>query len=179
MHRDFKRTQNSLNRASVRRRTRLGRRDCPRRSRWRSCGATPPPSMPAVWVSSACRRFLKRHGYPGRRPARELLARLRARAEGRASELETTLAARPCRRCPRHTHPRPRGEPYHLAPLARPRLRPQTSRRSATPRRVRRRHRRSKRNSASPGGAPARRLIRPRPLVVDRGRDFQGIVVRT
>jgi transposase len=33
--------------------------------------------------------FLKRHGYPGRKPARELLARLRDGAEGRASELET------------------------------------------------------------------------------------------
>src|SRR5437764_12314171 len=31
--------------------------------------------------------FLKRHGYPGRRPARELLARLRTGAEGRAREL--------------------------------------------------------------------------------------------
>jgi transposase len=33
--------------------------------------------------------FLKRHGYPGRKPARELLARLREGAEGRAGELET------------------------------------------------------------------------------------------
>ena len=33
--------------------------------------------------------FLKRHGYPGRKPARELLARLRDGAEGRARELET------------------------------------------------------------------------------------------
>jgi transposase len=33
--------------------------------------------------------FLKRHGYTGRKPARELLARLRAGAEGRAGELET------------------------------------------------------------------------------------------
>ena len=33
--------------------------------------------------------FLKRHGYPGRKPARELLDRLRAGAEGRAGELET------------------------------------------------------------------------------------------
>ena len=33
--------------------------------------------------------FLKHHGYPGRRPARELLARLRNGAEGRAGELET------------------------------------------------------------------------------------------
>jgi hypothetical protein len=33
--------------------------------------------------------FLKRHGYPGRKPASELLARLRNGAEGRASELET------------------------------------------------------------------------------------------
>ena len=33
--------------------------------------------------------FLKRHGYPGRRPARELLTRLRDGAEGRASEFET------------------------------------------------------------------------------------------
>ncbi len=33
--------------------------------------------------------FLKRHGYPGRKPARELLARLRNGAEGRAGELET------------------------------------------------------------------------------------------
>jgi transposase len=33
--------------------------------------------------------FLKRHGYPGRKPARELLARLREGAEGRADELET------------------------------------------------------------------------------------------
>jgi transposase len=33
--------------------------------------------------------FLKRHGYPGRRPARELVARLRDGAEGRAGELET------------------------------------------------------------------------------------------
>ena len=32
--------------------------------------------------------FLKRHGYPGRKPARELLARLRAGADGRAGELE-------------------------------------------------------------------------------------------
>jgi transposase len=32
--------------------------------------------------------FLKRHGYPGRKPARELLARLRNGAEGRAGELE-------------------------------------------------------------------------------------------
>ena len=32
--------------------------------------------------------FLKRHGYPGRKPARELLARLRAGAEGCAAELE-------------------------------------------------------------------------------------------
>ena len=32
--------------------------------------------------------FLKRHGYPGRKPASELLARLRAGAEGRAGELE-------------------------------------------------------------------------------------------
>jgi transposase len=36
--------------------------------------------------------FLKRNGYPGRKPARELLARLRNGAEGRAGELE--LAAR-------------------------------------------------------------------------------------
>jgi transposase len=36
--------------------------------------------------------FLKRHGYPGRKPARELLERLRAGALGRAEELE--LAAR-------------------------------------------------------------------------------------
>jgi hypothetical protein len=36
--------------------------------------------------------FLKRHGYPGRKPARELLARLRNGAEGRAGELE--MAAR-------------------------------------------------------------------------------------
>ena len=33
--------------------------------------------------------FLKRHGYTGRKPARELLARLREGAEGRAEELET------------------------------------------------------------------------------------------
>ena len=33
--------------------------------------------------------FLKRHGYPGRKPAGELLERLRAGAEGRAGELET------------------------------------------------------------------------------------------
>src|SRR5207302_927577 len=33
--------------------------------------------------------FLKRHRYPGRKPARELLAKLRAGAEGRAGELET------------------------------------------------------------------------------------------
>ena len=33
--------------------------------------------------------FLKRHGYTGRKPARELLSRLRAGAEGRAAELET------------------------------------------------------------------------------------------
>jgi transposase len=33
--------------------------------------------------------FLKRHGYPGRKPARELLQRLREGAEGRAAELET------------------------------------------------------------------------------------------
>src|SRR5438270_3550165 len=33
--------------------------------------------------------FLKRHGYPGRKPAGELLKRLREGAEGRASELET------------------------------------------------------------------------------------------
>ena len=33
--------------------------------------------------------FLKRHGYPGRKPARELLGRLREGAEGRAGELET------------------------------------------------------------------------------------------
>jgi transposase len=33
--------------------------------------------------------FLKRHGYPGRKPARELLTRLRDGAEGRAGELET------------------------------------------------------------------------------------------
>src|SRR5437763_11820160 len=32
--------------------------------------------------------FLKRHGYPGRKPARELLARLRNGAEGRTEELE-------------------------------------------------------------------------------------------
>src|SRR5436190_5478739 len=32
--------------------------------------------------------FLKRHGYPGRKPARELLAKLLAGAEGRAGELE-------------------------------------------------------------------------------------------
>jgi len=32
--------------------------------------------------------FLKRHGYTGRKPARELLARLRNGAEGRADELE-------------------------------------------------------------------------------------------
>src|SRR5947209_7103994 len=37
--------------------------------------------------------FLKRHGYPGRKPARELLARLRNGAEGRAGELETQAAA--------------------------------------------------------------------------------------
>jgi hypothetical protein len=34
--------------------------------------------------------FLKRHSYTGRKPARELLARLRAGAEGRAGELETS-----------------------------------------------------------------------------------------
>lgn len=34
-------------------------------------------------------RFLARHHYCGRRPARELLARLRAGAEGRAGQLET------------------------------------------------------------------------------------------
>lgn len=34
-------------------------------------------------------RFLARHHYCGRRPARELLARLRAGAEGRAAQLET------------------------------------------------------------------------------------------
>jgi transposase len=33
--------------------------------------------------------FLKRHGYPGRKPARELLKKLREGAEGRADELET------------------------------------------------------------------------------------------
>jgi transposase len=33
--------------------------------------------------------FLKRHGYPGRKPARELIARLRQGAQGRASELES------------------------------------------------------------------------------------------
>jgi transposase len=33
--------------------------------------------------------FLKRHGYPGRKPARELLGRLREGAQGRAGELET------------------------------------------------------------------------------------------
>ncbi len=33
--------------------------------------------------------FLKRHGYPGRKPARELLVRLRDGADGRAGELET------------------------------------------------------------------------------------------
>jgi hypothetical protein len=36
--------------------------------------------------------FLKRHGYTGRKPAHELLARLRNGAEGRAGELE--IAAR-------------------------------------------------------------------------------------
>jgi hypothetical protein len=36
--------------------------------------------------------FLERHDYPGRRPGRELLAKLRAGAEGRAGELE--MAAR-------------------------------------------------------------------------------------
>jgi transposase len=35
--------------------------------------------------------FLKRHGYTGRKPARELLSRLRAGAEGRAGELETEV----------------------------------------------------------------------------------------
>jgi transposase len=38
--------------------------------------------------------FLKRHGYPGRKPARELLRRLRDGAEGRASELETQARRR-------------------------------------------------------------------------------------
>src|SRR5436309_8563221 len=33
--------------------------------------------------------FLTRHGYTGRKPARELLARLRNGAQGRAGELET------------------------------------------------------------------------------------------
>jgi transposase len=33
--------------------------------------------------------FLKRHGYTGRKPARELLGRLRSGAEGRAGQLET------------------------------------------------------------------------------------------
>jgi hypothetical protein len=38
--------------------------------------------------SSAWRRFSKRHGYTGRKPARERLARLRSGAQGRAGELE-------------------------------------------------------------------------------------------
>ena len=38
--------------------------------------------------------FLKRHGYPGRKPARELLARLRDGAQGRAAELETQARRR-------------------------------------------------------------------------------------
>jgi transposase len=38
--------------------------------------------------------FLKRHGYPGRKPARELLQRLRDGAEGRAGELETQARRR-------------------------------------------------------------------------------------
>jgi transposase len=33
--------------------------------------------------------FLTKHGYPGRKPAKELLGKLRAGAEGRAGELET------------------------------------------------------------------------------------------
>src|SRR5262249_33741751 len=40
--------------------------------------------------------FLERHGYTGRKPARELLAKLRAGASGRAGELETP-ARRPLR----------------------------------------------------------------------------------
>ena len=48
----------------------------------------PTPVIPAVWGSSAWQAFLKRHGYPGRKPARELLTRLQEGAEGRADELE-------------------------------------------------------------------------------------------
>ena len=36
--------------------------------------------------------FLKRHGYPGRKPASELLQRLRSGAEGRAGELELAIS---------------------------------------------------------------------------------------
>src|SRR5207248_3314018 len=42
-----------------------------------------------VLAEQALETFLKRHGYPGRKPARELLAKLLAGAEGRAGELET------------------------------------------------------------------------------------------
>jgi hypothetical protein len=40
--------------------------------------------------------FLKRHSYPGRKPARDLLQRLRNGAEGRAANLRCKLAARSC-----------------------------------------------------------------------------------
>ena len=45
--------------------------------------------MPARLGEQRLAAFLKRHGYPGRKPAGELLKRLRAGAEGRAGELET------------------------------------------------------------------------------------------
>ena len=57
------------------------------RSRWRSCAAPTPLDARGLGEQRLA-AFLKRHRYTGRKPAGELLARLRNGAEGRAGVLE-------------------------------------------------------------------------------------------
>ena len=68
-----------------------------RRSRSRSCALPHPPRRPR-FGRAATRRVPRRHGYSGRKPARELLARLRAGADGRAASSRPQPAARSCSR---------------------------------------------------------------------------------
>ena len=62
-----------------------------RGSRWRFCVAIRPRVDARGLGEARLQAFLKRHGYTGRKPARELLSRLRAGAEGRAGQLETEV----------------------------------------------------------------------------------------
>jgi hypothetical protein len=59
------------------------------RSRSRSCSATPALKMPTGWARSALAAFLKSCNYNNRKPAAQLLERLRQAPAGRTGQLDT------------------------------------------------------------------------------------------